>query len=291
VPEDPQVRQALAQAYRELGQLPASAREIDWLHAERSTAGGFLATESLAWALADSGHWRELLELVTDALKQFPESATLWRLRGEAAFQFGQADEAMQSIERSLAIGFDRWAWFIRYKVHFVSRNDVDEALQAVFGCYAIDNDAEATANWLLAIGESQPENLARGAELAGAFAGDAGVRARLLAIVADVRRRRDVAAPEGVLAHHLGRIVIAVRNAGAEPLLLTYPWTVPATAVLRRVADAHDVRFVDVEAEYARRAAGLDVATLRAADGHCNDAGYATMAGIVADAVAPLLR
>lgn len=285
-PDDPQARQSLAQAYRELGQLDQAARELDWLRATRAAGGGYLVTESLAWALADAGRWQENRELLTDALTRYPESATLWRLRGEAEFQLGDADAALRSLERSLAIGFDRWTWFTRYKVHFVTRGDLDAALQAVFGCYAVDNDAEATGNWLLAIAEGRPEHLARAAEVAKSFGEDAAVRGRLATIVADLGRRQAVAAPESVLAQHLERTVVAIRNAGAQPLLLTYPWPAPASAVLRRVAREHDVRLVDLEAEFPSRIVGVDVATLRASDGHCNDAGYEIMAAIVADAV-----
>lgn len=285
-PEDPQVRQSLAQAHRELGQLDQATRELDWLRAARAAGGGYLVIESLAWALADAGRWQENLDLLTDVLARYPESATLWRLRGEAEFQLGKADAALRSLERSLAIGFDRWVWFTRYKVHFVARNDLDAALQTVFDCYAIDNDAEATGKWLLAIAEDRPDHLARAAELAESFGHDAAVRGRLATILADLVRRQSVAAPEGVLAQHLERMVVAIRNAGAQPLLLTYPWPAPASAVLRRVALEHDVRLVDLAAEFPLRIVGVDVATLRAADGHCNDAGYEIMAAIVAEAV-----
>lgn len=288
---DAQVRQSLAQACREVGRLDDATRHLDWLRAAWRESRNPRIGSCLAWALEDGGFWRENITLLTDYLERFPAAATMWRLRGNAEFQSGLADEAMRSLDRASALGFDRWVWFTRYKINLMVRRDLAGALRTVFACYVIDNDATSTAEWLLAIAEGHPENLERAREIAGELDCETDVRERLLTIVADLRRRHDAGAAEAVLADHVGRMIVMTRNAGAEPVVLCYPWRRPADEVLRRVAAEHGARFVPVSDEFARRTAGVAKATLRSPDGHCNDAGYAILAAIVADAIGPSMR
>jgi tetratricopeptide (TPR) repeat protein len=289
VPDDPQIHQMLAIIYRTVGRLDDAARELDWLRRAYRDREGYWTGSALLAALHDHGRWQETIEIAKRLLERFPEAAQVWNLLATAQWQLGRVDEASASVDRSVALRFNRWAYFNRHKIHFLGRNDVDAAIRTQFDLYVIENDAEFLAQNLR---EFAPGNHhQRVVELARQHDCDPVVRGRLVEIAEAFARERDQSQPAATLAAHLERVFVAARNAGAEPVVLCYPWRTAASAVLRAAAEEHAVPFFDVESEFAARTAGREGALLRAPDGHCNDAGYAIMTAIIAERLLPLLR
>lgn len=289
-PGDPQVHQTLAQTYRELGLVDEARREMEWLQAAWQEKRSHRTGIALAWAQEDFGSWRANVDHTTAFLERFPADAWAWRLLANARFQLGDHDAALQAIDRSIALRFDPWAWFIRYKIFFVGKQDVPGALRAIYDCYAIDNDSARVISQLRAMAENLPELPDRALLAARAWPGDPAVRERLVAICGDVAASLRSGSPSAVLARHLERICTVARNAGAQPVLLSYPWRTEPEDVLAAVARDLDVPFVQVRERFEQLRGATPHDALRAPDGHCNDAGYELMTTAVAEVVGPLV-
>lgn len=289
LPGDPSVRSELVRVYAALARKEESAKELDWLRRAWQETSGYWIGRAFTQALRDGDRWPECISAATAFVERFPKSDHVWALKAFAEWQVGAIDTALASIDRAIALRFDRWHYHTRHKILLQGRRDAEAAIQALLDAYAIDNDAEFLARNLRAM--TAPSFLARAVELARNHTAEAGSRQRMVAIAEECLRNGDRARMESVLASHLERMVVAVRNAGAEPVVLCYPWNTPACSVLRRTADEHGVAFVDVITPFTARIAGRPVEEVRAPDGHCNDAGYGIVAGIVEERLLPLLR
>lgn len=93
------------------------------------------------------------------------------------------------------------------------------------------------------------------------------------------------------VLAANLEAAVHAIREAGAIPVLLTYPGgRADLAATIRDVASRTGTALVDAFAAFGALLESKPRAALFVADGHCNDAGYAELGRLVAVRVRELL-
>ena len=289
VPGDPQVHQMLAILHRELGRTDDAARELDWLRQAFREREGYWTGIALTGALHELGHWQECIEVARPLLARFPQAAQVWNQLAVAEWQMGRGDEAAAAVDRAIALRFNRWFYFNRAKIHLVGRNDVDAAIRAQFDLYVIENDADFLAQNLREFANGNHQQ--RVVDLARLHDCDPTIRGRLITIAEAFAREGDQSAPAATLTAHLERMFVAVRNAGAEPVVLCYPWRNASIEVLRAAAEEHDVPFCDVESEFAVRTASRPRRSLQAPDGHCNDAGYAIMTDIIAERVVPLLR
>lgn len=288
-PEDAQCHQALAGLHRQAGRKEQEAAAMQWLRNAWRERGDYWTGRALTSALEEAGQWRECLDLAKTLLDRFPEQGELWRQRAWCEFQLGELDAAMPSIDRAIALRFNRWSYFTRYKIHWVGRQDLAEGARTMFACYVIDNDASGLTETLRAI--ATPETIDRLHELARTYECPEDVRARIVAQVEDVRRSLDGRKATDTLVAHLERIVVMVRNAGATPILMDYPWWNEAEGALHEVAAEHGVPFVAQHAAFEAQHARDPAAQLRASDGHCNDAGYQLMAGFLHEQLLPLVQ
>ena len=88
-------------------------------------------------------------------------------------------------------------------------------------------------------------------------------------------------------LVANLGRIVIAARENGAEPVLLDYPAERPAiTRAVDAVAETLGVGRVRLVEHFRQLVAASRREDWYIADGHCNDRGYVEMGRLVAEDV-----
>ena len=93
------------------------------------------------------------------------------------------------------------------------------------------------------------------------------------------------------VLGANLEAAVRQIRDAGALPVLLTYPGgRADLAATIREVAERTGADLVDAYAAFATLLRSRPRADLFVADGHCNDAGYAELGRMVAARVGELL-
>lgn len=73
--------------------------------------------------------------------------------------------------------------------------------------------------------------------------------------------------------------------------VILTYPFSDPSLENVQRRVAASCAGFADVRVRFDRELLHRPRTDLFAGDGHCNDAGYALMAEVVAAVVAELLE
>lgn len=116
----------------------------------------------------------------------------------------------------------------------------------------------------------------------------------------ADAEKVRAVAADLGQhgaavsdrLSQNLRQIVAACRRAGAEPILLSYPKSMPdVEAILAAFARREGVPILRVRESFDDALRTLTYRDLFVLDGHCNDRGYALLAEQVAADAAARLR
>jgi lysophospholipase L1-like esterase len=288
-PEDAQSHAMLAEIHRRTGRDADALVEVEWLRAEFGRRPGHRLGLCFADALAAVGRSAECATVAASLLERFPQSGKLWRHLAIACLQTGDVDGAERAIDRAVATGPDRWNQFWRYKVHFLGRKNVVEAAHSLFELYVIENDADFLAECLAAMLEStSSEQLL--AALDGFRRAD-DVKARIRVVIDDLHRAKQAGSAAAVLRGHLERIAVTVRNAGAEPVFLDYPFWNESGVVLRDVADELGVAFVDMRRLFTLRRGDVPESALCAADGHCNDAGYAIVAEIVAETLVPRLR
>ncbi len=285
-PEDPQTRQMLVGLHHASHNDAAMKPHLEWLVAAWQREPGYWNGRCLVVALETCGRWQDALDVAVPFLAKFPLDSMTWRYRAQLEFFLGLHDVASRSIEEAIRLGPDPWDFFWRYKIWFLGRKDIDEAIRSIFEGYEVFNDSRKVEEQIRALSESEPSRIARAIELAAVHDCDPAVRERLGRITGEVKSSLDGAAATAVLAGHLERIAVACRNSGAEPVLLSYPDTHPSGDVLRRAAQDIGAEFVDVRTLFDARRGDRSWASLRAPDGHCNDDGYRLMAEIVTDAL-----
>ena len=92
-------------------------------------------------------------------------------------------------------------------------------------------------------------------------------------------------------LRDHLRQAIRRCREAGAEPVLGTYPFQFVSRRMLQALAQEEGVPFVENDVAFAAIRQKEPGRTLTVADGHCNDDGYGVMAEGFAAAIRALRR
>jgi hypothetical protein len=162
-----------------------------------------------------------------------------------------------------------------------------DEAVTRVlFEVARLDPDADVLRRTLRWHSERHPRAVFE--QMAAAL--PSAERVRILDAYDDALGGAD--ATGDVLSRNLRAVVGAIQAANAIPVLLTYPGGRPGLAsTIRAVAAEADVALVDAHAIFDELLETRSRAELFVADGHCNDAGYAELARMVAQRVRALLE
>jgi lysophospholipase L1-like esterase len=94
------------------------------------------------------------------------------------------------------------------------------------------------------------------------------------------------------VLSEHVRLAIDLCRERGTEPVLLGYPFAMPAhEEAMKRIATSARVPFVTMVGAFAAKQAGSPRGDWFADEIHCTARGYELMAGLVADRIAALGR
>lgn len=288
-PDDPETRHMLVSLYRKAGRPDDAAPHLDWLAAHWSRDADSWTGRSLVIALEALGRNADAIAVAERFLPRFPQDAMVWRYLAQCQFFVGRHDDALRSIDESIRLAPERWNHYWRHKIHFLGKRDPDEAIRDVYRAFVAMNDARSTLDDLSALVASSDASRLR--PVLADFACDADVRSRLEQLVTEIIETRTAGSAERVLRAHLARMAQTIRTAGAVPVFLSYPLPQRSDRVLEEAAEALDVRLVRVGVQVVARHGGRPLEELRAADGHCNDAGYRLAAEIVAEGLLDLLR
>lgn len=240
-------------------------------------------------ALSSTGESGVAEDFARALVQDDPDLPFAWQILGWAAVERGDHDEAISAFERLIEqANHPNWrAGAIRAlaKVLFIADRDPDRAIRLSLESVLLDDRPDlAVVPLRHSLHPLTVDQL--DAAIASLDAG-ASDRARLRSVV-------ELFASDDLLeiyAHNLERMVDLVQEAGATPLLLTYPQcTESISEVAKRVALTTGARLVDVCSRFREELEARPHEELFIADGHCTAAGYALMARLVAEAVAPIL-
>lgn len=293
-PESPQVLCVLAQAAHAAGNTRAAQRAFARLRTLAAT-GEPAAVECEVLALAATDQPRETMTRARDRVAAEPAAVFAWHALQEAAFVLGEWDEFARAAAATLRLAgrasAPRSATIARHYAHAIAGSEPEQAAALLVAATLLDGDVGLTRVTLAKVRAAVPwphfANVLAAVAATHARAA-AALRARFEALYAG----DDDGAWTQILRDHL-RVLgeFAVRR-GARVVVLSYPFFQPQVEEAQRAAaEALGATFVLVRERFDRELRTRPRSDLFVRDGHCNDAGYAIVAELAADAVQPLLR
>ncbi len=292
-PNDPTARSKLVVLGTRIGRRDDAVRHLDWLRSEWGAHENYHVGRALIDALRMSTLSEETMEVVPPFLDEYPRDGAAWLALADAQFRLDAHADALESVDRAIERLPRSYVFSRKWKILMRGLHRERDAATCLFDGYVATNDHE----WVMGrMRRMIQQGFAQEIRTAlDSYSCTEAVRARLeqqaAAVTGEFSASEDDAKAPRVLREHLGRIIGAVRNAGAEPVLLTYPMPAPASPFLRAVANERAVRLVDIEPVYLSRVGPDRLDAHKASCGHCNDAGYAVMTDIIWEGVQDLLR
>ncbi|HKB16010.1 MAG TPA: GDSL-type esterase/lipase family protein [Planctomycetota bacterium] len=291
-PSDPVARVGLIQALVDVDPKGEQAELLSWLREYHAARRDRTSYELLVQALGLLGKREECLRLAREAVREHPDSLDGWEAIARQTFLTDELDLSIEAADRALSLltaeGDPRDSPLVRRRVYllqFRSRIllpvDPVRSLADVFEVFRLDGD-ESQAIGLFQMGRAAYTQERFDRALA---------EARLTeAQRATLRRLRSEALAQGdaerrrVLEANL-RLALSLCSAeGAEGVLLTYPLSQPVVeSVVREISESTGCVWLDLRPEFERLLQTRKPSELFIPDGHCNDAGYGVMAGVVA--------
>lgn len=251
------------------------------------------AQRDLATALGLAGLVEEAGRVADELLAKDDGDGSLWFLVARAAQARGDIDGAVAAVDRSLASGSDvsNRPELLRFRSKLQGKlGDAPQAMHDTVAAWSIDQkDESLSREVMLAPNRYGEEQLAGVVETLRL---DPKQRERLFAVVAKSIEGPD-RAPLTVLVEHLTRLVDLCRERNITVFLLNYPTTRTKAATReevdesqRLVAEETGTRLINLRAHFRRLMQSHEREEYFVADGHCNDAGYAEIARVVAAAL-----
>ncbi len=272
------------------GLTPEEQSDIVAGFQERAQPGASADLVGLAMrALVTVGAWEDAIELFDRHLAFGPVEVDLHLLALGFACEHAPREELPARVQTALAAArTDEFATQRAYSLAIRIFKAPDARAEWIARAVQETDDPAWLADRLRSLAEDTEEELVLASFRRGGL--DAGAAADLL-----VRwRAAHSATADGltwdeVLQRHLERIAALCRRAGAELVVVTYPFEQSdVQAALRSFCARSAVPCADMFGFFPKGAEAR--APLFASDGHCSDAGYALMADRVAELVAGLL-
>lgn len=288
----PEFHQGLVQIHTASGQRERAVASLTWLRDRYQAAPSGPVAEALATSLHAIGEREQAAVFAEGALRQFPDTSTLWWILSQFHYDTGKLAAAEGELDRAIATAQPRnrdWlASLHRDLARACCDRDLAKAVRAMLAAMHLDHDVERCR--LVVDGAPQAfgrEALQRCiADLAPA-APDLELLQRLFG-----NGWADRSGVQRVLEQHLRSIVQRCRARGTKVVLLGYPLPVDdLTEVQRGVAAALQVPFVPCLPAFAAALQGRRREELYVRDGHCTDAGYALMAATALPGILQLLQ
>jgi tetratricopeptide (TPR) repeat protein len=285
--EEANLRCGLTRAYNQSGAHELARAQIPRLRELLDEQPAQLEAESLATALGEVGEAEQALRLAREQVEHFPDSSRLWHIIATTSANTGDVPAAREAIDRAAALLLQRPAgpgdgYLWRQRAVLYSGFDDGIAAESLVRSFAADHD-ETSARQYQQMLRFPPALLRDAAARLGLTEQEQGMLASLSGDDgADAEMIR-------VLRSHLRQLVARCREAGAEPILGSYPWDAPYHEAARAVAAELTVAWLPLFEDFARAQLEQPETPLRVHDGHCNDAGYALMAEAFARRIAVL--
>ncbi|MCR9244443.1 MAG: GDSL-type esterase/lipase family protein [bacterium] len=248
------------------------------------------------WALGQARREAEALAAARARVQTEPNSLTAWLVITRVTFDADDRPAFRRAVARTLPLlgttAAERSAWFVRDLVSVTPDFTAPQVARLLVAAYLLHPD-ELNTHMTVAravrrgkVSRSDFEAALLDARIPTAL------RDRLNGILA---RLDSLGAPtanwQRVLQDHLVAIEALAREAGAELVLIGYPRHLQdVEAAQRAAAEQLGVRHISVYPAFDEALRTRQRHELFIPDGHCNDAGYAIVARVVAGAVAEAL-
>lgn len=255
----------------------------------RDAAGSY----ALITALGATKRAAEQYEFARQRLEIEPTDLVAWKARQDGAYVLGDREEFLRVAPEALAIAgrvsATESAVVVRNYARAVFARDARLAARLLVAALLLDGEIGETRAAVRTV-ERGVDRATFAAALDEAGPGRAGCAA-FLRVLDEAPGAADAPWLD-VLRQHLQRMVALARARGVKLVLVGYPYfQEPVERVQREVAAAAGIPFVAVRERFDRELQTRARTELFVPDGHCNDAGYAIVAELVADVVAPLLQ
>jgi hypothetical protein len=277
----PYARSGLVFAYRALGLREEADAQLAWLREVAGTGTRRDVALALVAALGGVGAARERLAAAKLLVQKYPDAVDLWDAIAWESFQLGDQAAAQSASDEAAARLSEQESWSadVLLRRAIILRNvDLPTAIRCAVRAALIGGTKEASAWGIPGCTPAELEDALSAMEV------DAARRDEIRRFFGR-RLGWDRADFERVLDAHLEQIVRRSIRAGARPMLISYPVLFPyVEGSMERVAKATGAVRIPMARLFKESIQGKDLASFLVTDGHCNDAGYAVLAGIVAD-------
>lgn len=257
-------------------------------------AGDPAASEQLALALLATGNSERALAAARHRVQQEPKAVFAWNVLQQAAYVLGDWDEFVRAAATSLRLA-GRFspadtAMISRTYARAIAPREPGKAAALLVAATLLDGDDGLTRAHLRVAAASVPwdqfERVLQAVE-----SERPGSTATLRPLLRALHAGDTSNAWAGVLRQHLEHVAALARRRGATVVLLSYPFfNAELEATQREAAAALGVPFVAVRERFDQELRQRAREQLFVRDGHCSDAGYAIVAAMAAEAIAPLL-
>lgn len=294
-PTSPLALQQVVTAAVRLGRRERALAAVDALAALLRERPDGAVAECLIEALSTTGQPERAAAAARERIAAQPLSILAWDGLQRAAIVLGRRDDALRAMPEVVRLAGthepERAARVARDYARCWFAETPDRAVGLLLGAHLIDGDVEESRMAVGAAAERIPrERFAAALQALGAA--ERPLVRSFAALVDEVFGGAADAAWTGVLVDHLRAIGDVARAHGASLVIVGYPFWQPALeGAQRRAAAALGVPFVAVRERIAAELQAHPERPLFSPDGHCNDAGYAIVAELVAAAVAQALR
>ncbi|MEM7204305.1 MAG: GDSL-type esterase/lipase family protein [Planctomycetota bacterium] len=273
-------RAALAQTYQRWGKREQSLAEMAKLRALYEAVPSRAAGTSLLMTLERCGTAEEARAFAKTLREAFPAEFHAHRAYAFLSFQAKDLEAAQQAIDAATALpqgAKNANAWRVRARIY--RDVDPDVALQSALRAFAIDGDPA----------------VARRMHLYRRRIDDHRFDELLAELVPDPERRtavhelwyedRDAEQREvgNVFRSHLRQLVERSQAAGAQPVVVTYPFGARYPEAVQEVVAETKAGYLPIHEAFAKARREQPGRSLFAADGHCNDDGYGLLARMAA--------
>lgn len=287
-----EIRQGLVQSYSILGMEDKARASLDRLEEEHVRRPTLQTTEALVAALAVLRENAKAFEIAQTGVRDFPNSSELWWSIGGEHYRTGRLPQAEKAYDEALNHADpDNAAWralLMRECARTCVERDPKKSLRLVISSLLLDGDF---GRCLVALRPGRPYY---SRELADEAVAEMELRStdkdsvtRLLATLFSMKDEATAPDALGVLEPHLRQMISRCVAHGSQPVLMTYPMSVPHVEVVaRKLAGETAAELVDVRRRFEVESRNRPREELFIPDGHCADGGYLIM-GQLAEAAA----
>ncbi|MFO1055087.1 MAG: GDSL-type esterase/lipase family protein [Planctomycetota bacterium] len=274
-------------------EVPALVKELEDIHAASPSDA---STEPLLRALALSGRTQEAMDLARECTRHSPLMLSGWEVLQQSAFTLGDWAEAQRAMPVVLGfLGRTRPSWsasIVRNLARATKAEDPRRTARLMVGATLIDGDIALSRVALQALAKQLPRASMDAALAESGVAPTDDVAHRLLDLLDEVYGGVVHDSWRRVLRNNLITIGRIAKQAGARVVFVSYPFFNPVLEEEQRAAaDELGAPYVLVRERFDAELKTHKREELFVKDGHCNDAGYAIVAQLVAERVAELLQ